>query len=271
MKTTLPHMERLLEVMQILRDPNNGCPWDIKQTMDSLVKHTLEEAYEVADAIHRGDITEIRDELGDLLFQIVFYAQIANEQGTFDFDEVAKAISAKLIRRHPHVFEHPGKSLSDAELALQWQSIKAAEKAEVQSQKGAIKPSITDDLARGTSALQRAEALQRACAKVGFDWPDVKGVLAKVREEVDEVAEELHSHAIDREAVEEEIGDLLFAVVNLTRHLDISPEIALQKANIKFERRFRHVEHWVADTNRDWSSFDLAELEAFWQRAKRQN
>lgn len=268
MTAELPNMERLLGVMHRLRDPERGCPWDVKQTMDSLVKHTLEEAYEVADAIHRGELIEIRNELGDLLFQIVFYAQIAQEQGAFSFDDIAAAISDKLVRRHPHVFEDTGQQLSDEELSAQWQSIKAAEKAETND--GNEASSVFTELKHGVPALQRAEALQRACASVGFDWPDTKGVIAKVREEVEEVDEELGKQSIDAAAIEEELGDLLFAIVNLARHLNIEPELALQKANIKFESRFHHVEQCVADLKRDWLSFDLDELEAFWQQAKMQ-
>ncbi|WP_100656068.1 nucleoside triphosphate pyrophosphohydrolase [Alteromonas flava] len=261
------NLTRLLQIMQQLRDPINGCPWDRKQNMTSLLKYTLEETYEVADAILRAEPTAICDELGDLLFQVVFYAQIAHEQGQFSFDDVAKAIADKLIRRHPHVFEDSTVVHTDEELAAQWEAIKATERQltkETQS-------SILDRVKRGVPAFQRAYELQDACAKVGFDWDSIGPVLAKVEEEVTELRSELNASTLDKEAAEEELGDLLFAVVNLARHMKVSPELALTKACQKFEGRFNYIETAIQEQDKQIHAVSLEEMEALWEEAKQRH
>ncbi|WP_100643884.1 nucleoside triphosphate pyrophosphohydrolase [Alteromonas facilis] len=259
-----PHLQQLLTVMQQLRDPDKGCPWDVKQTMASLVKYTLEEAHEVADAIHRGDAIEIRDELGDLLFQVMFYAQIAQEDGLFGFDDVAKAITDKLVRRHPHVFTESANDLSDDALQQQWEAIKLEEKR----QKKPSFKSVFDSLKRGVPAFTRAYEMQQACAKVGFDWPEPLGVLDKIAEEVEEVRHELQQPTHCKAAIEEELGDLLFACVNLARHLSVDPEQALTKANLKFETRFNHIENTLLARGSQFEEMSLAQLEELWKEAK---
>jgi ATP diphosphatase len=273
----LTETQRLLAIMAQLRDKDSGCPWDVKQTMESLTRYTIEEAYEVADAIANGDMGDIKDELGDLLFQVVFYAQIAAEQSAFNFDDVAKGISDKLVRRHPHVFGNTAgkENLSDASLNAQWDAIKAQEKlAKQQSQsstsvheKENANISILDNVPLGMPALMHAQRLQKACAKVGFDWPEVTPVLEKVREEVDEIAQEIgieNNHA----AIEEEIGDALFAMVNLSRHLNVDADTALRKASHKFASRFKGVEQLAHTKGNDLNSLTLDEMEALWQQVK---
>jgi ATP diphosphatase len=273
----LTETQRLLAIMAQLRDKDSGCPWDVKQTMESLTRYTIEEAYEVADAIANGDMGDIKDELGDLLFQVVFYAQIAAEQSAFNFDDVAKGISDKLVRRHPHVFGNTAgkENLSDASLNAQWDAIKAQEKlAKQQSQsstsvheKENANISILDNVPLGMPALMHAQKLQKACAKVGFDWPEVTPVLEKVREEVDEIAQEIgieNNHA----AIEEEIGDALFAMVNLSRHLNVDADTALRKASHKFASRFKGVEQLAHTKGNDLNSLTLDEMEALWQQVK---
>jgi ATP diphosphatase len=265
--------------MTQLRDKESGCPWDVKQTMESLTRYTIEEAYEVADAIASGDMGDIKDELGDLLFQVVFYAQIANEQDAFSFDDVAQSISDKLVRRHPHVFgdTNSGDALSDASLNAQWEAIKAQEKRD----KKATSNSILDNVPSGMPALMHAQKLQKACAKVGFDWPEVMPVLDKVREEVDEIAQEIdiasksesseaggtlpHNH----DAIEEEIGDALFAMVNLSRHLNVDADTALRKASHKFAARFKGVEQLAREQGTELDTMSLEEMETLWQTIKR--
>lgn len=258
-------VDRLLEIMARLRDPQTGCPWDLKQTYASIVPHTLEEAYEVADAIERGDFAELKDELGDLLFQVVFYAQIAREEGRFDFEQVAEAIGEKLVRRHPHVFGD-ARFDSDEAFAEAWELRKAEErKAKGQA---ATEPSLMDGVTLGLPALIRAEKLQRRAAKAGFDWTDPAPVFAKIHEEIDEVRAEMQSGA-PRERVAGEVGDLLFAVANLARHLGVNAEEALRQTNRKFETRFRYIERALAAQGRRAEACSLEELEALWQEAKR--
>ena len=278
-KLKLSEMQRLLAIMAQLRDKESGCPWDVKQTMESLTRYTIEEAYEVADAIARGDMGDIKDELGDLLFQVVFYAQIANEQDAFSFDDVAQSISDKLVRRHPHVFgdTNSGDALSDASLNAQWEAIKAQEKRD----KKATSNSILDNVPSGMPALMHAQKLQKACAKVGFDWPEVMPVLDKVREEVDEIAQEIHiasesesSEAgdtlpLNHDAIEEEIGDALFAMVNLSRHLKVDADTALRKASNKFAARFKGVEQLAREQGTELDTMRLEEMESLWQTIKR--
>lgn len=255
-------MARLLEIMARLRDPERGCPWDREQTWASIAPHTIEEAYELADAIGRGEPGHVRDELGDLLFQVVFQARIAEEQGLFGFEDVAAAIGDKLERRHPHVFGEATIG-SAAEQTAAWEAHKAAERRTAGHAAGAL-----DGLTLGLPALTRAAKLGQRAARVGFDWPDVPGVLDKVREEVGEL-----EHAVaagDDSHVREELGDLLFSIAQLARHLRVDPEGALREAGAKFERRFRHMEAELARRGLGPSDVDAAELEAAWARAKQE-
>jgi ATP diphosphatase len=250
--------------MQQLRDPKTGCPWDQKQTFASIVPHTIEETYEVADAIFSGNMAEIKDELGDLLFQIVFYAQLAKEQGDFEFEDIAQAISDKLVRRHPHVFQAT-ELKTDDELNLQWEKIK------LQEREVAAKPndkSVLANIPIGMTPLLRAQKIQRQCSKVGFDWTEIPPVVDKIHEEIEEVLAEVNVSEPNQQAVEEEIGDLLFAVVNLARHTSVNAETALIKANRKFEKRFRQVEQVIEEQGLSMASADMQQMEAAWQLIK---
>ncbi|MCW9024423.1 MAG: nucleoside triphosphate pyrophosphohydrolase [Gammaproteobacteria bacterium] len=265
-------IEQLLDVMRALRDPEKGCPWDLEQNWRSLIPHTLEEAYEVAEAIEQGDADEVADELGDLLFQIVFYAQIAEENDDFDFDTVCNKISDKLIRRHPHVFADASVN-SSAEQTEAWEKQKAKERAEKVGQSGQSGKSdnnevvgVLSGVSTALPALTRSMKLQRRAARVGFDWPDISGVMEKFREELEEVEEELAAGG-NPKRMEHEIGDVLFAAVNLARHADIDPETALRMANRRFESRFSHVENQMAAQG-GFSEATLDEMEAAWQQAK---
>ncbi|MFC1684584.1 nucleoside triphosphate pyrophosphohydrolase [Pseudomonadota bacterium] len=256
-------MKELLEIMARLRDPEEGCPWDRKQTFATIAPYTIEEAYEVADAIERGDMPELRDELGDLLFQVVFYAQMAKEQGEFEFDDVVQAICNKMRRRHPHVFGEA--EIGSAEEQHQaWEESKREERA---AKAGDDEPSLLDGVAGALPALIRAEKLQKRAARAGFDWPDPSGVFAKVHEELDEVAEELEQ-GVGHERLAEEIGDLLFACVNLARHAGVDAETALAVGNRKFERRFRAMEQGLAKEGKRLEEMDMDEMEAQWQQVK---
>ena len=255
-------IDRLLGIMARLRDPQRGCPWDREQTWSSIVPHTIEEAYEIADAVARGDVDQVRDELGDLLFQVVFQSRIAEEQGLFGFDDVADGISSKLERRHPHVFGDATIG-NAAEQAAAWERHKAEERRAKGGSAGAL-----DGVTLGLPALMRAAKLGRRAAQVGFDWPDVAGVLEKVREEIDELQQAVA--AGDAGHAREELGDLLFSVAQLSRHLDVDPEAALRDAGGKFERRFRHVEASLAKDGRTAVDASMTELEALWARAKRE-
>jgi ATP diphosphatase len=229
-------IEQLLDIMSRLRDPDSGCPWDLRQTYQTIVPYTLEEAYEVADAIQRGDRQELRDELGDLLFQVVFYSQIAKEEGHFDFEQVTEAICEKMLRRHPHVFAD-AEYRSDEELHKAWEQGKAAEREKRNEQQTT---SQLDGVARALPAQIRAEKLQKRAARVGFDWPDVKGGIDKLKEEIGEVQAEINTG--DRDRLQDELGDLLFSVVNVVRLCGMDAEQSLSMANEKFERRFRTME-----------------------------
>jgi ATP diphosphatase len=265
-KTSLSGLNRLLSIMESLRDKENGCPWDQEQTMQSLTRFTIEEAYEVVDAIAKGNSDDIRDELGDLLFQIVFYAHIAQEEGEFDFNDVANTISDKLVRRHPHVFSKTSASaLSQEALALQWDAIKAQEKAEKRANNAS---GLLDDVPTGLPALMYAQKLQKKCARVGFDWPNTLPVLDKVEEEVGEIRQELEAETRSKAAIEEEIGDALFAMVNLARHCNVDADTALRKASQKFANRFSAVEALALDKHQSLEELSLAELEALWCKAK---
>ena len=305
-KAKLSETQRLLDIMAQLRDPQSGCPWDVKQTMESLTRYTIEEAYEVADAIATGDMHDIKDELGDLLFQVVFYAQIASESSAFTFDDVAQSISDKLVRRHPHVFANPLASegagdtnenltlkrtqLNDSALNAQWDAIKAQEKQlkkqRLKQDDEAMEPSILDSVPKGMPALMYAQKLQKACAKVGFDWPNAAPVIDKVREEVEEIQQELDfkqraqgalnagvaplkSGVPDnQQAIEEEIGDALFAMVNLARHCKVDADTALRNASNKFANRFKGVERLAAEQGEKLDALTLDEMEALWQQVK---
>jgi nucleoside triphosphate diphosphatase len=264
-------VRRLIEIMAALRDPVAGCPWDVEQTFASIAAFTIEEAYEVADAIERGATEELREELGDLLLQVVFHARMAEEAGMFDFGGVVEGITAKLIRRHPHVFGDAQELSSSAVKAL-WTRIKADEKrAKVASQAslGAsmkAAPGALDGVPLALPALSRAMKLQEKAGKVGFDWTDVRAVLAKLGEEIAEVEAEIANGST--QTLSGEVGDLLFAAVNLARHLKVDPEAALRGANAKFERRFEHIENRLAERDRTPESASLDEMEQLWAEAK---
>lgn len=262
----------LLHLMARLRDPQHGCPWDLQQDYASIVPHTLEEAYEVADAIESGDFDHLPGELGDLLFQVVYYSQLAREEGRFEFATVVDAITRKLIRRHPHVFpdgdlygspELP--RLDEAAIKQRWEAIKAEERAEKAAAPEQL--SLLDDVPSALPALSRAAKLQKRAAQVGFDWPEALPVVDKVREELGEVLEAMSEN--DPQAIAEELGDLLFVVVNLARHLKVDPENALRAANGKFERRFRFIEQALREAGRPIEHCDLDELDALWGEAKK--
>jgi len=257
---------RLLEIMAALRTPGTGCPWDLEQSFASVAPYTIEEAYEVADAIARGDLPDLRDELGDLLLQVVFHAQMAQEQGAFDFGDVVQAICAKLLRRHPHVFSNATALAPDAVKGL-WDQIKAEEKAARADQRGAAEDAgALAGVPPGLPSLMRAFKLQTKAGKVGFDWNDPLAVLAKIREETDEIADEIVAGDHDRSAGE--IGDLLFAVVNLARHLGVDPDGALRGTNTKFERRFAAIERSLGARGLRPEQATLEEMEALWNAAK---
>ena len=256
-----PSLEKLRWIMSELRNPETGCPWDLKQTFASIIPHTLEEAYEVADAIEQEDFTELEKELGDLLFQVVFYSQLGAEEKRFDFDSVVSAICEKLIRRHPHVFASSDFQ-SDAEIKANWENEKVKERQQKNNDKHL---SILADIPRNLPALAQAAKIQKRCAHVGFDWHNIDDVFAKVEEEVLEVKAELHR---DDTALAEELGDLMFAVVNLCRHAKQDPEALLRQANNKFSKRFYGVEAQVNNTEKSFQQHSLDELEAFWQQVK---
>lgn len=256
-------INRLLTIMERLRDPQNGCPWDKEQTFATIAPYTLEETYEVLDAISREDFDDLRGELGDLLFQVVFYAQMAQEEGRFNFDDICAAISDKLERRHPHIF---GDAVADnsADVLARWEQIKSDERAEKEQH------SALDDIPESLPALMRAHKIQKRCSAVGFDWNSIGPVLDKVHEEIDEVMHEAQQAVVDEARLEEEIGDLLFATVNFSRHLGAKAEIALQKANRKFERRFRQVESIISAQGLAMNEATLEQMEAAWQQVKQQ-
>jgi nucleoside triphosphate diphosphatase len=254
-------IERLLKIMAALRTPKTGCPWDLAQSFSTIAPYTLEEAYEVADAIARGDLADLKDELGDLLLQVVFHARMAEEQGAFDFGDVVQAITEKLVRRHPHVFAEETSRTAPAVEGL-WERIKAEERA-------AKKPRETGALAGvpvALPALSRALKLQAKASKVGFDWNDPRAVLRKIREEADEIEAELARAESSKAATE--VGDLLFAMVNLARHLQADPETVLRQTNLKFERRFAAIERALAARGKAPQDATLAEMDALWNEAK---
>lgn len=256
----LPHTHQLLAIMARLRDPKGGCPWDVEQDFSTIAPYTIEEAYEVAEAIAQNDMAALREELGDLLLQVVFHAQMAQEAGLFSFEDVAHAIGEKMIRRHPHVFSDAEIKTAEAQTA-NWETIKEAERKTKKKD-----ARILSDVPSALPALMRAQKLQKRAARVGFDWPDVNGVIAKITEEMLEVDEAIKSG--DANHTEEEIGDLLFAVVNLARFQGVDAESALRAANQKFTRRFEAVEDGLAAQNKPFHAATLDEMEALWVAAK---
>lgn len=265
-------LDDLLHLMARLRDPQYGCPWDLKQSYASIVPHTIEEAYEVADAIERGDFEHLPGELGDLLFQVVYYSQLAREEGRFEFAQVVDGITRKLLRRHPHVFVDgdlygapDAAKLNEAAVKQRWEEIKAEERAEKAAAPEQF--SLLDDVPHALPSLSRAIKLQKRAAQVGFDWSEALPVVDKVREELDEVLEAMSEN--DPEAIAEELGDLLFVVGNLARHLKVDPEAALRAANVKFERRFRFIEQALREAGRAMENCALEELDALWGEAKK--
>ena len=280
MSENTDNIQRLIDIMAKLRDPDGGCPWDVEQTFASIAPHTIEEAYEVADAIEQGDMAAIKDELGDLLFQVVFHAQMASEKGDFRFEDVARAIADKMVRRHPHVFGDD--TVADAEAqTVAWEEHKRLEREakEITTENaanplGAEKPgegakSALDGVISALPSLTRAQKLQKRAARVGFDWKTIVPVVGKVREELDEVEAEIDGG--DPERLKDEIGDLLFCCVNLARKLEIDPEQALRHGNAKFERRFRRMEALLADDGKKIDDLPVDEvLDVYWTRAKRE-
>lgn len=259
----LPNTQQLLSLMEQLRDPERGCPWDVKQDFASLIPYLIEEAYEVIDAIERNDIEDLRLELGDLLLQVVFHAQIANERGQFGFEDVAAGISDKLVRRHPHVFAD-AVFASDEERQLAWDRIKQEERNEKFLEEEFV--SVLTGVPLGLPALMACEKTLKKAASHGFDWPDVEPVFDKVQEEIEEVKEAYEEN--DQAHIEEEVGDLLLVVVNLARHLNVNPELALKAATHKFSRRFEYIEKQVAESGRVLLDCELEELDGFWNEAK---
>ena len=253
-------IDSLLDIMARLRNPNGGCPWDLEQNFATIAPYTIEEAYEVAEAIARGNMGELRDELGDLLLQVVFHAQMAKEAGDFTFEDVVQAVCDKMIRRHPHVFAEAEIKTAEAQTES-WETIKAAERKSKQSDR------ILADVPAALPALMRAQKLQKRAARVGFDWPDTRGVIAKIREELDEVEEAIASG--DNAHTEAELGDLLFAVTNLARFVGADAESALRGTNAKFTRRFEYIEDALAAQGRAVKDASLDEMEALWNAAKK--
>ncbi|PYE35496.1 ATP diphosphatase [Idiomarina fontislapidosi] len=250
-------IEALKQVMQQLRDKQHGCPWDLKQTFESLLPYTIEETYEVVDAINSGERAAMKDELGDLLFQVVFYAQLGEEEGSFDFDAIAQHTADKLIRRHPHVFEQTEGALSDAEIKQQWEAIKQQER------KSQHADTVFKDIPSQLPSVLKAAKIQKRAASVGFDWTEEEPIYAKVQEEIEEVRS-----AENDDHLEEEIGDLLFAVINLARHKQVNPERALQRANNKFIQRFQAIEQTLRAREQAADELSLEQLEALWQEVK---
>ena len=265
-------VEDLLFLMSQLRDPENGCPWDRKQTFNSIVPYTLEEVYEVVDAIEKEDYPHLKEELGDLLFQVIFYAQMGKEKSLFDFNDIVHKLVSKLVRRHPHVFpngelQKAGTTppLSEAEIKGTWEKIKQQERDEKGLQEDHYE-GLLDDIPRALPALQRAEKLQKRASTVGFDWPETDQVLDKIEEEIQELREALREGSIEN--VQDELGDVFFAMTNLSRHLGIKSEQALRGTNQKFERRFNYIQTSLQENNQTLQDATLDEMEALWQKAK---
>ena len=262
---TATEMDRLLAIMARLRDPERGCPWDLEQDFGMIAPHTIEEAYEVADAIQRGDMADFKDELGDLLFQVVFHARMAEEAREFAFADVARAISDKMVARHPHVFGESSIETADAQ-TVAWEALKAKERAAKAAADGRASSAL-DGVIAGLPALVRALKLQKRAARVGFDWPSPVEVQAKIREELAEIETEIATGS-EHDRLEDELGNLLFVCVNLARHLGVDPETALRRTNLKFETRFRRMEALAVEDKQQLESLDLAGQDALWDRAK---
>ena len=252
-------LKELIATFKSLRDPNNGCAWDKEQTFKSIASCSIEEAYEVADAIEREDFQALKSELGDLLFQVVFHAEMADEEGLFDLTDVISELNDKLIRRHPHVFSDKSAITAEDSLTI-WEDIKAEERKNLKYD------SLMDDVPRNLPSLTRAKKLQKRAARVGFDWPSSREVMAKIQEEILEL--EIERKADNRENISEEIGDILFTLVNLTRHFNLDPEDIMRKSNLKFENRFRAMENHAKENNVALDKMSLEELEEIWQKIK---
>ncbi|MCG6204321.1 nucleoside triphosphate pyrophosphohydrolase [Rhodopseudomonas sp. HC1] len=262
-------ISRLIEIMAQLRTPGTGCPWDLEQDFATIAPYTIEEAFEVAEAIAQGDLEDLRDELGDLLLQVVFHSRIAEERGAFAFGDVVEAVTRKMIRRHPHVFADADGNIAPSHVEGVWDQIKAEEKAERAARRGGVEPppsSVLAGVKAGQPALSRAMELQRKASKVGFDWNDPREVLKKIREEADEIEAALDRG--DKTEMAQETGDLMFALVNLARHTGADPEMALRGTNAKFERRFHYIERALADRGQSPETASLAEMDALWNEAK---
>ncbi|WP_413285188.1 nucleoside triphosphate pyrophosphohydrolase [Vibrio sp. MA40-2] len=257
-------VQQLLNIMSQLRDPKKGCPWDLKQNFDSIIPHTIEETFELVDAINNKDWLNLKEELGDVLFQVIFYSQLAKEQQLFEFNDVVETVNEKLIRRHPHVFSDLTLD-SEQEINSNWEQEKAKEKAKL----GKVEQSVLDSVPNSLPALSKANKIQKRCAKHGFDWDTIGPVVDKVKEELDEVLDEVLQVTPDEKAIEEELGDLLFATVNLVRHLGKDPEVALRKANDKFATRFKGVERLVREQGKQLDDFNLEQLDAMWDEVKK--
>ena len=253
------NIERLLEIMRRLREPETGCPWDIEQNFSTIAPYTIEEAYEVADAIEREAYAELPGELGDLLLQVVYHAQMAQEANLFDFEEVVRSISNKMLRRHPHVFGDESREKSADQQTRNWEAIKAGER-------GSARAGVLDGVALGLPALTRAIKLQNRAARVGFDWPSTDEVVDKIREEAAELTDA--RDRLGQQEIEEEFGDLLFVIANLARHLNIDAEAALRSANLKFTRRFEEIEARLAASGKSPEQSDLAEMDSLWNQVK---
>lgn len=256
-------IQDFIELIAQLRHPEKGCPWDLKQNYESMIPCLIEETYEVIDAIQKKDITNLREELGDLLLQVVFFSQLASEEQYFNFDDVLNDIAEKIIRRHPHVFAD-AKAENEEEALARWNSIKALEKSKAQNQ------SILDNVPSAFPALMRAQKLQKQCSKIGFDWTEISPVFEKIEEELQEVKDEFNKNPQHIERIEEELGDLFFATVNLSRHLKCNAEESLRKANLKFEQRFRKVEQKAKEMGKELTALSLIEMDILWDEVKRE-
>ena len=257
----LNQLERIIEIMRQLRDPETGCPWDVEQDFSTIAPYTIEEAYEVADAVQRGDVDDIRDELGDLLLQVIFQSRIAEEAGLFTLADVARGISDKMVDRHPHVFGGEDRPQVEEQIG-RWEAIKAAERA----RKG--RTGVLDDIAAGLPPMLRALKLQKRAARVGFDWADMDDIIAKLDEETAELRAEVNKGNVDQDRVIDEVGDVLFVAVNLARRAGVDPETALMGCNSKFEQRFRYIEHQSEIIGKSMDDMSLDEMETLWQEAK---
>ncbi|OOF85006.1 nucleoside triphosphate pyrophosphohydrolase [Rodentibacter ratti] len=256
-------IQDFIELIAQLRHPEKGCPWDLKQNYESMIPCLIEETYEVIDAIQKKDIANLREELGDLLLQVVFFSQLASEDSYFNFDDVLNDVAEKIIRRHPHVFAD-AKAENEEEALARWNSIKALEKSK------ALNPSILDNVPSAFPALMRAQKLQKQCSKIGFDWTEISPVFEKIEEELQEVKDEVNKNPQNIERIEEEIGDLFFATVNLSRHLKCNAEESLRKANLKFEQRFRKVEQKAKEMGKELTALSLIEMDILWDEVKRE-